>query len=626
MNQRLFLTLRILLVFSALFLSRNAWALKIDKYHYQFCIMDDAQITDPDAEAAKKANLFSEIMPASWYSYNGVKMNGESTDIKCQNAILSMDVLMTEVNNGSTKSLVHYWRKSQNNVTRELSTNFYITVDAPSGVSLSGIPSLILKGTKKQIEPTLLGTFTPFSGNGYFYFKYSSSNSNILSISEGKLYAWKPGKVTLKVDAYAKNKKFAGDYYIGSDSVEIEVVSDLSPKTISIDPEEIELSIGQETILNANITPIEAQTLIYWYSSNKNIVSVDDNGRITAHNNGQAIISAITSNDIEAVCKVTVKASPNLTREDVICNWGYTRAQIKDEQQGGYYILKEDETTLIYSKVPKQLFEIIIAYKFDKDDHLCAATLSMPRNNYTEKFTEDFLNQYDSEISFEDDMEIIYDNENLITRHIASTKSDLNMITLGFSYYEPLEERDDCVDLGLSVRWSTTNLGADQPTGTGGFYAFSETHEKDEYWPDNYSFCKYDPSLYWYKYSNPLTNICGTQYDIAATQLGEGWKMPNYIEASELISKCNWEKETVNNTPVYRVTGPNGNSIIIPIISYNSQDKGFSTDKLYLAIGECESKDDYMSSVIKIEGKNGKPEVSTYFKYFGYNIRPVYTK
>ena len=34
------------------------------------------------------------------------------------------------------------------------------------------------------------------------------------------------------------------------------------------------------------------------------------------------------------------------------------------------------------------------------------------------------------------------------------------------------------VDLGLSVKWASHNLGADSPEGTGNFYAWGETDRK----------------------------------------------------------------------------------------------------------------------------------------------------
>ena len=39
----------------------------------------------------------------------------------------------------------------------------------------------------------------------------------------------------------------------------------------------------------------------------------------------------------------------------------------------------------------------------------------------------------------------------------------------------------DYVDLGLSVKWATMNLGAAKISDPGGYYAWGETGKKDDY-------------------------------------------------------------------------------------------------------------------------------------------------
>ena len=42
------------------------------------------------------------------------------------------------------------------------------------------------------------------------------------------------------------------------------------------------------------------------------------------------------------------------------------------------------------------------------------------------------------------------------------------------------------VDLGLSVKWATCNIGASNPEEYGDYFAFGETEPKDEYTEENY--------------------------------------------------------------------------------------------------------------------------------------------
>ncbi len=55
------------------------------------------------------------------------------------------------------------------------------------------------------------------------------------------------------------------------------------------------------------------------------------------------------------------------------------------------------------------------------------------------------------------------------------------------------------VDIGLSVRWAETNIGAASPTDGGNYYAWGETCTKDHYTWDSYT-C--------------TTDECGTSADL----------------------------------------------------------------------------------------------------------------
>ena len=56
-----------------------------------------------------------------------------------------------------------------------------------------------------------------------------------------------------------------------------------------------------------------------------------------------------------------------------------------------------------------------------------------------------------------------------------------------------------------------------------------------------------------------------------------------------MFEKCKWKQETINGKKCYRVTGPNGNSVIFPranmIYSHNSS--WDNTETGYYMSGEC---------------------------------------
>ena len=137
-----------------------------------------------------------------------------------------------------------------------------------------------------------------------------------------------------------------------------------------------------------------------------------------------------------------------------------------------------------------------------------------------------------------------------------------------------LEDYGDPVDLGLSVKWASANIGARVPTGSGTFYAWGDT-EKQKYddgsWR-NYKWCdgsedtmnKYCTDTYWGYVDNKTT--LDLEDDVAHVLWGDGWRMPTVEEFQELVDKCTWRWLSVDGVNGYRITGPNGNKIFMPAI------------------------------------------------------------
>ena len=110
------------------------------------------------------------------------------------------------------------------------------------------------------------------------------------------------------------------------------------------------------------------------------------------------------------------------------------------------------------------------------------------------------------------------------------------------------------VDLGLSVKWATCNVGATSPEDFGHYFAWGETSPKDEYTEDNCSTC-----------GKQMSDIAGNaQYDAATANWGGDWRMPTKAEQEELLNNCTWTWTTQNGVNGYNVKGPNGNSIFLP--------------------------------------------------------------
>lgn len=127
----------------------------------------------------------------------------------------------------------------------------------------------------------------------------------------------------------------------------------------------------------------------------------------------------------------------------------------------------------------------------------------------------------------------------------------------------------EVVDLGLSVRWASCNIGASAPEAAGAYYAWGETEEKEEYTPLTYKYYLGDLNEdgYFYnseEYEDIGNDISGTAYDVVRTKWGGAWRMPTKEELEELCLKCSWEATEINGVKGNVVTGPNGNSIFLP--------------------------------------------------------------
>ena len=114
------------------------------------------------------------------------------------------------------------------------------------------------------------------------------------------------------------------------------------------------------------------------------------------------------------------------------------------------------------------------------------------------------------------------------------------------------------VDLDLSVKWATCNVGASSPSDYGNYYAWGETRTKSEYMEDNSS-----------TYGINIGDISGdSRYDAARANWGGTWRLPTQAEMQELIDKCSWTWTSQDGHNGYRVTGSNGKSIFLPAAGF----------------------------------------------------------
>lgn len=117
----------------------------------------------------------------------------------------------------------------------------------------------------------------------------------------------------------------------------------------------------------------------------------------------------------------------------------------------------------------------------------------------------------------------------------------------------------NAVDIGLSVKWASFNLGAYKPADVGGLF----------YWADNQASTNGNT-----QYTKDKVGVIGdisgyNKYDAATHMLGKNWRLPTDEECKELLNSCKWETKVIDGIEGRLVTGPNGNSIFLPFNQKN---------------------------------------------------------
>ncbi|MCQ2223941.1 MAG: hypothetical protein MJZ35_09170 [Bacteroidaceae bacterium] len=223
-----------------------------------------------------------------------------------------------------------------------------------------------------------------------------------------------------------------------------------------------------------------------------------------------------------------------------------------------------------------------------------------------------------------------------------SIKQDLYPVINGHEY----------VDLGLSVKWATCNVGASKPEDYGGYYQWAGTWDV---WYEgiylDFSNCpyhtgsneqtgwtKYVPSnrsSYWSGTGNPDNKTVLDPSDDVASGIWKGtWRMPTYGEWTELLntSYCSWTWTTINGINGYKVQskrpGYTDNWIFLPAAGFRGGDHldGVGSYGLYWSSSLYTfSTPDHARQVLfdssSINDDHLTPFLS--YRFYGQSVRPV---
>ena len=169
------------------------------------------------------------------------------------------------------------------------------------------------------------------------------------------------------------------------------------------------------------------------------------------------------------------------------------------------------------------------------------------------------------------------------------------------------------VDLGLSVKWATCNVGANSPEGIGSHFAWGEITKKETYTDLNSK-----------TYGMNLGDISGNpSYDAARANWGSTWRMPTKDEFQELVDNCDWRLTTLNGKKGHKVTSKkNNNSIFLPPTGYRD-DSSLMTDGENGAFWTSTPNEQYANSPYGLRFYSRLHDVSGYPSFYGHSVRPV---
>ena len=556
----------------------------------------------------------------------------EATSVSAVSACLNATLDLTDVRYES-KSLGFYWGSSAESVNTKLTSRegsnsisadllsltpskeyyfrAYIVLDGKEykeevvSFTTKDIESILgtldatgIEATKASLNAKLDLSDVKYSSISYGFYWGASESSQNNGLSGGEI---KDNAYSAPLTGLSHKTQYWYKAYIKLDSqtfygeVKTFTTNVVPVESVSLDKTEYTFNtIGNTLTLKATVLPADAtDKSVEWSSDKEDVAAVDANGRVTAKGNGKATITVTTKDQGKsATCVITVAqwvTGISLGKTSITLNKG-------------------QEQTLIPTVNPSNAA--------DKSLNWTSSNTSVATVNAEGKVTA-------------------------ISKGAATIKAEAKdgsgvFASCAVRVKEPYTAvAGEAVDLGLSVKWSSTNLGATSPTGYGDYFSWGETSPKNNYSWETYELCNGSPSSLT-KYNNSSSygavdkksefKDYGYENDAARQALGGKWRIPTDAEWTELRAKCTWTWKTNYNGSGINgrlVTATNGKSIFLPAA-------GFRDDTNLYFVG---SDGDYWSSSLYTDNPHyawlvyfNSDYVNWnyyYYRYYGRSVRPV---
>ena len=221
----------------------------------------------------------------------------------------------------------------------------------------------------------------------------------------------------------------------------------------------------------------------------------------------------------------------------------------------------------------------------------------------------------------------IADENSMVSTDIEYTFTVEDDITLTAQFGMPVGE---AIDLGLpsGIKWANMNVGASTPEAYGGYYAWGETDEKNDYSWSTYKWCNGNYNTmtkYCINKSDGTVdkkNVLDPEDDVAHVKWGGDWRMPTETEYSELMNNCTWNWTTQNGVTGYKITGSNGNSIFLPVAGCYFGEYNIGNYPSYYSSSSLYGNGSYFAYCLYI-GSENYYDYTVLERCCGFSVRPV---
>lgn len=221
---------------------------------------------------------------------------------------------------------------SSNPNVASVSSSGYVTAKKPGEATItlsnSAGPSAQCKVKVLDVDPTsvsipssltvYVGETEPLSASLYpsnatATLTWYSQNKNVATVSSGRVTGVDEGSTVVYVktnNGLTSNDCKVNVYYRKATSISLDNTSFILP-------------VGDSKKLKYSFAPSHARVSVRWTSSNPSVVSVSNDGTLTALKTGDASITATTDNGLTAKCKVKVLPLPTQLAlpETLIIDW-----------------------------------------------------------------------------------------------------------------------------------------------------------------------------------------------------------------------------------------------------------------------------------------------------------------